>query len=102
MDSFGDLRGDNTPNPKDVKNCANHNLSIGIFGAGYTLEVKARKKYSKKAIDFDHRYWASIAENFGRQVKDFVKSSSKWPVPWKRPAVKRSKKKSRRSKNTSD
>jgi len=88
MDSFGGGRGNNEPDPEHVRLCSENNLSIGVFGAGYTLEVEAHKKYSKQAVDFDHRYWASITENFGKPLANTPRSGTTWPIPWETPAEK--------------
>jgi len=79
MDSFGNLRGNDVPDPEHVKVCADNNLSIGVFGGGYTLEKVAEKKYSKKAVKFDHSYWSSIATNFGRPLKHAARSGAQSP-----------------------
>lgn len=80
MDCFGDLRGNNVPDPKGVKACAKQDMSLGVFGPGYTFEKVAKKTFSLLAVDYDRRYWDSIAKNFGRQAN----GTGEWPVPFER------------------
>jgi len=82
MDSFGSRRGDNEPEPRLVQLCAERNLSVAVFGPGYTLEVMADRKYSNHAVDFDKRYWSSIGQNFGRKGMSALKNGTTWPIPW--------------------
>merc|ERR1740117_2358777 len=83
MDGFGDLRGNNVPQPTQVQKCAHHDLSIAVFAPGYTYEVAAKKQYSEDAVSFDQRYWVSIGENFGRPVMADISSGTRWPIEYR-------------------
>eukprot|EP00929_Paragymnodinium_shiwhaense_P018437 TRINITY_DN12908_c0_g2_i1.p1 TRINITY_DN12908_c0_g2~~TRINITY_DN12908_c0_g2_i1.p1 ORF type:complete len:484 (+),score=153.44 TRINITY_DN12908_c0_g2_i1:80-1531(+) len=75
-DSFGGFRGNDQPDPKHVQACRDHDVSLAVFAPGVTLEKGAQRKVSLLAVDYDERYWESIAKNFGRDVP----SSGEWPV----------------------
>eukprot|EP00929_Paragymnodinium_shiwhaense_P018435 TRINITY_DN12908_c0_g1_i1.p1 TRINITY_DN12908_c0_g1~~TRINITY_DN12908_c0_g1_i1.p1 ORF type:complete len:458 (+),score=119.93 TRINITY_DN12908_c0_g1_i1:78-1451(+) len=76
-DSFGGLRGNDEPDPEHVKACAKSDVSLAVFAPGFTLEKGEDRKVSLLAVDYDERYWESIAKNFGRDVP----SAGEWPVP---------------------
>lgn len=78
MDSFGSLRANTEPDPSTVGLCADGDFSLGVFAPGYTFEHPAHKQYSLLAVDYDRRYWDSIAKNFGRKAE----GTGEWPVLW--------------------